>query len=92
MGVNDAQPRDGRIQLFVPHSPGCYLVAKGRQQFVVHPVGSGPYDFRRRKDGRRGGGTMWHLFCCNDTGCTAVAGVRWDALAEFIAEALGGAV
>lgn len=68
------------------HVEGCFCAdhAKYKQPFIVYEGA----DFDRRKNGDRGGSTMWHRFKCNDTECGAIAIVRWDVLAEFIAEHL----
>lgn len=72
------------LKQFVPHSPGCICASRGEKDcFIVHKE----MNFSRRRDGRRGGSTLWHVFSCNDPDCPGEMGVRWDALADFLATA-----
>lgn len=48
--------------------------------FIVHEG----MHFNRKRNGHRGGSTLWHHFRCNDTRCEARMLVRWDALAAFV--------
>lgn len=72
--------QDG-IKLFVGHVTDCFC-ADDEAPFVVYRG----FDYQRDKAGRprRNGMCWWHLFKCNDPKCSAVAGVRWDTLANFI--------
>lgn len=72
--------REG-FKLLGEHVEGCHAAAdKDGITFVVLDGA----DFKRRRNGDRGGGTMWHRFICNDTRCGAVLLVRWDTLAGFV--------
>ena len=61
------------------HRKGCWC-AGDAEAFIA----LGGIDWCRKKNGHRGGSTMWLRFNCNDPHCEAVALVRWDALARFI--------
>lgn len=72
--------RDGFKQLG-EHVEDCRAAAdEDGIAFIVHDG----LDCRRKRNGDRGGSTMWHRFICNDTRCRAVQLVRWDVLAEFV--------
>jgi hypothetical protein len=63
------------------HSDKCYLRAQGREEFIVYD--GSVHNLKR--NGHKGGSTMWHTFRCNCLDCDAVAYVRWDMLMVFIA-------
>lgn len=63
------------------HSDKCYLAEQGREEFIVY---DGSIHTLKR-NGQRGGSTMWHMFRCNCLACEAVAYVRWDVLMVFVA-------
>lgn len=73
-----SESREG-FKLLGKHRDGCYAAARP-PAFIVHDE----IDFHRKKNGDKGGSTMWHRFICNDTRCHAVMLVRWDVLAQFI--------
>jgi hypothetical protein len=72
-----------------PHSPGCYLAAQGREEYIVLAK---PYYLRYAdklgrvyKDGR---GRTHLAFVCNDPSCTSEVWVRWDKIMAWIAEGI----
>lgn len=72
--------RDG-FKLIEEHREGCLAEQdKDGITFVCHEG----YDFRRKRNGHRGGSTMWHRFRCNDINCQAILLIRWDTLALFV--------
>jgi len=63
------------------HSDKCYLRPQGREEFIVYDGSTHVL----KRNGHKGGSTMWHTFRCNCIDCDAVAYVRWDVLMVFIA-------
>lgn len=71
--------REG-FKLTEPHRVGCYAVGDD-YPFIVHDG----YERKLKRNGNKGGSTMWHRFVCNDGGgCPAVLLVRWDRLAALL--------
>lgn len=67
-----------------PHSPGCYLAAQGRDEYIVQArpsIRTADKNGVVYKDRR---GTTWFAFVCNCTTCSSEAWVRWDVLMRWI--------
>ena len=79
MGTPPATKRSG---FFVKpaHSAKCYLADQGREEFIVYDGST----HSLKRNGHRGGSTMWHKFRCNCIDCDAIAYVRWDMLMTFV--------
>ncbi len=75
-----SKSREGFKQLG-HHHKGCFALRDGAP-FVV--TDRPPFDFHRKMNGDRGGGTMWWRFVCNDINCEAKLLVRWDKMAAFV--------
>jgi hypothetical protein len=74
--------RDG-YKLEGEHRPDCRAVDDpDGLTYIVH----GGADHTLRRNGHRGGSTMWQRFRCNDPHCRAAMLVRWDVLARFVKE------
>lgn len=74
--------REG-FKLEVDHRPDCFL-KDDPAPFIVLDRAKGGYDFSRRRNGARGGGTLFFRFVCNDPDCPARMLVRWDVLSKWI--------
>jgi len=71
--------REG-FKLLSEHRDECLAEKSEFGTFVLHDG----YEWRRKRNGHRGGTTMWHRFRCNDTDCEAVMMVRDDVLVNFV--------
>lgn len=75
--------REG-FKLLGEHREGCFAAASEDGITFVIDDRDKPHDFGRRRNGDRGGSSLWHRFACNDPSCEAILMVRWDKLAGFI--------
>lgn len=72
------------FKLETPHAKDCILAERDDPIRFIVTDRNHPIDFRLRRNGTRGGSTMWWRFVCNDINCPARLLVRWDVLAEFV--------
>ena len=76
----DQSKRDG-FQMVGEHVEGCRAAQdEDGITFIVYDRPT----FDRKRNGHRGGSTLWHSFRCNDTRCEARMLVRWDTLSAFV--------
>ena len=83
------EPLTDGIKLLTPHDDDCWF--KGTEREATEFVCYDGAMFNLKRNGHRGGSTMWHRFRCNDPSCGAVAIVRWDVLTDLIAKGLNDA-
>jgi hypothetical protein len=83
--------RDG-FKMEVPHSPGCFFDPEQPADFILYDG----MEFTLKRNGHKGGSTMWHRFSCNSpiggsrAGCAGRLLVRWDVINDLIRSGQSG--
>lgn len=70
--------REG-FYLLTPHAPDCFL-ADDPDPFVMHDG----IEWSRKRNGHAGGGSAFHRFRCNDSGCPAILLVNVVTVSKWL--------
>jgi len=73
------------------HRADCFCKDDPEGLVFICPDRTRPLDFTLKRNGYRGGSTLWLRYACNDPNCPARAWVRWDKLSEFVTAGVASA-